>query len=80
MGQIRLISDESWWAARLVTKRFESRFDDAELVEAVHVVREIVAEALRRFHERIRREEHRLYGIVPARTQDPPGMGPSKEG
>lgn len=55
-----LLHDESWRAARLVVKHFESRLDDAELVESFHLVREIVALAIRRFHERHERELNRL--------------------
>ena len=60
MGEINLIHDESWRAARLVVNHFESRLDDAEIVESFHVVREIVAVTLQRFLERRERELHRL--------------------
>jgi hypothetical protein len=80
MGQINLICDESWRAARLVAKRLESHLDDAELVEAVHVVRAIVAESMRRLLERTRREDQRLYGLHRLKTQDSHGVGSSEEG
>ena len=60
MGQINLIHDESWRAARLVVNHFEKKFDDAELVEAFHAIREIIAESLRRTLEIRDRELHRL--------------------
>ncbi|MFO0936211.1 MAG: hypothetical protein U0798_06825 [Gemmataceae bacterium] len=60
MGQINLIHDESWRAARLVVNHFEARLEDDELTESFHVVREIVVEAMRRFLERHEREMHRL--------------------
>jgi hypothetical protein len=65
MGQINLIHDESWRAARLVVNHFHSRLEDGEVPEAFHVVREIVAETLRRLLERTNREAHRLRGYVP---------------
>jgi len=60
MGQIHWIHDESWRAARLVATRFEKKFDDAELMEAFHAIREIIAESLRRTLESRDRELHRL--------------------
>lgn len=60
MGQINLIHDESWRAAKLVVNHFESRLDDAELLEAFHAVREMIAECLRRTIERRERELRRL--------------------
>ena len=59
MGQINLIHNESWRAARLVVNHFEP-LGDAELVEAFHAVREVIAEALRRTLERRERELQRL--------------------
>ena len=47
-------------AARLVATRFEKKFDDAELLEAFHAIREIIAESLWRTLERRDRELHRL--------------------
>jgi hypothetical protein len=52
MGQIQIIHDESWRAARLVVKRFETRLDDAELMEAFSAVKDLVAESIRRAFER----------------------------
>jgi hypothetical protein len=60
MGQINLIHDESWRAARLVVNHFEARLEDAELTESFHVIRGIMAEAMKRFLERHERELHRL--------------------
>ena len=61
MGQIRMIHDESWRAARLVVNHFETRLDDEELVESLHVVREIIAEALRQCFESRDQELRRLW-------------------
>ena len=66
MGQVNLIHDESWQAAKLVVNHFETRFDDAELLEAFHAVREMIAECLRRTLERRERELRRL-----AKTNEP---------
>ena len=60
MGRVNLIHDESWRAAKLVVNHFESRLDDAELLEAFHAVRKLIAECLRRSLERHERELHRL--------------------
>ena len=60
MGQVNLIHDESWRAAKLVVNHFESRLDDAELLVAFHAVRELIADCLRRSHEHRERELHRL--------------------
>ena len=60
MGQVNWIHDESWRAAKLVVNHFESRFDDDELLEAFHAVREVIAECLRRTLERRERELRRL--------------------
>ena len=60
VGQVNVIHDESWRAAKLVVNHFESRLDDAELLEAFHAVREMVAECLRRTLERSERELRRL--------------------
>ena len=60
MGQINLIHDESWRAARLVVNHLGKHFDDAELLEAFHAVRETIAESLRRTLERRERELDRL--------------------
>lgn len=60
MGQVHLIHDESWRIAKLVVNRFESRLDDAELLEAFHAVREMIATGLRRTLERRERELARL--------------------
>ena len=60
MGQVNLIHDESWRAAKLVVNHFESRLDDAELLEAFLAVRKLIAECLRRSLEHRERELHRL--------------------
>ncbi len=60
MGQVNLIHDESWRAAKLVVNHFASRLDDAELLEAFHAVRTLIAECLRRSLEQRERELHRL--------------------
>ena len=60
MGRINLIHDESWRAAKLVVNHFETRLDDAELMEAFHAVREVIAESLRRTLELRERELRRL--------------------
>ncbi len=60
MGRVNLIHDESWRAAKLVVNHFESRLDDAELLDAFHAVREMIAECLRRTIERRERELRRL--------------------
>lgn len=80
MGQINLICDESWRAPRLVAKRLESRLDDAELVEVVHVVRAIVAESMRRLLERTHREESRLDPFGRATLAKSNGRGSTPEG
>ena len=60
MGQVNLIHDESWRAARLVVNHLGKHLDDAELLEAFHAVREMIAESLRRTLEHRERELHRL--------------------
>ena len=60
MGQINLIHDESWRAARLVVNHLGKNLDDAELLDVFHAVREMIAESLRRILERRERELHRL--------------------
>lgn len=60
MGQVNLIHDESWRAARLVVNHFETRLDDAELLEAFRAVQEVITESLRRTLERRERELRRL--------------------
>lgn len=60
MSAKTLLHDESWRASRLIVKHFESRLDDAELVESFHLVRGLIAKALERFLERHEREMDRL--------------------
>ena len=67
MGQINLIHDESWRAARLVVNHFEP-LGDAELVEAFHTIRGIIAESIRRSFERSERERQRLGKTIPSET------------
>ena len=63
MGQVNWIHDESWRAAKLVVNHFETRLDDAELLEAFHAVRDVIAECLRRTLERRERELRRLTNL-----------------
>jgi hypothetical protein len=60
MGATQFIHDESWRAARLVVRHFAPRLDDAELLDAFSVVREIIAESLQRFPKRCEREHQRI--------------------
>ena len=60
MGQVNLIHDESWRAAKLVVNHFEARLDDAELLDAFHAIQQLIAECLQRTLERRQRELQRL--------------------
>ena len=72
MGRVNLIHDEAWRAARLVVSHFHPRLDDAELVEAFHRVREVIADAMRRLHERSVREASRIRPVPTTTTPTTP--------